>query len=66
MLNLVFDLVSSPAADKRDAEEGFLGKLVLWTQQRVRYSRGLHELRRLSDRDLDDINIVRIDLPELA
>ena len=66
MLNLALALVPSLAADRRDAEEGFLGKLMLWTRQRVRYSRALHELRRLSDRDLDDINIARADFPELA
>ena len=66
MLNLAFALIPSLAPDKRDAEEGFLGKLVLWTRQRVRYHRGLHELHQLDDRDLDDLNIARVDFPELA
>jgi uncharacterized protein YjiS (DUF1127 family) len=66
MLNLAFALIPSLAPDKRDAEEGFLGKLILWTRQRVRYHRALRELRRLDDRDLDDLNIARMDFPELA
>ena len=66
MLNLAFALIPSLAPDKRDAEEGSLGKLILWTRQRVRYHRALHELRRLDDRDLDDLNIARADFPELA
>jgi uncharacterized protein YjiS (DUF1127 family) len=66
MLNLAFALLPSLAPDKRDAEEGFLGKLVLWTRQRIRYHRALHELHQLDDRDLDDLNIARVDFPELA
>ena len=72
MLNLAFALVPSLAPipplapDRRDAEEGFLGKLVLWTRQRVRYHQALRELRRLDDRDLDDIDIARVDFPGLA
>jgi uncharacterized protein YjiS (DUF1127 family) len=49
-----------------DAEEGFLGKLVLGVRRRIRYERALHALHRLDDRDLDDINIARADFPELA
>ena len=66
MLNLAFALIPSLAPDKRDAEEGFLGKLILWARQRIRYHRALHELRQLEDRDLDDLNIARVDFPELA
>jgi uncharacterized protein YjiS (DUF1127 family) len=66
MLNLASALIPSLAPDRRDAEEGFLGKLVLWTRQRVRYHRALRELRRLDDRDLDDLNLGRGDLPGLA
>ena len=66
MLNLAFALIPSLAPDKRDAEEGFLGKLILWTRQRIRYRRALHELHQLDDRDLDDLNIARVDFPELA
>ena len=66
MLNLAFALIPSLAPDKRDAEEGFLGKLILGTRQRIRYRRALHELHQLDDRDLDDLNIARVDFPELA
>ena len=66
MLNLAFALIPSLAADRRDAEEGVLGKLILWARQRIRYHRALHELRQLDDRDLDDLAIARVDFPELA
>ena len=55
MLNLAFALIPSLGPDRRNAEEGFLGKLVLRARQRIRYHRALHELQRLDDRDLDDI-----------
>ena len=66
MLNLAFALIPSLAPDRRDAEEGFLGKLVLRARQRIRYHRALRELRRLDDRDLDDLDLGRGDLPGLA
>ena len=66
MFNLALVLTPSPASDRRDAEEGILGKLVLWARQRIRYHRALHELQRLDDRDLDDIDLARVDFPELA
>jgi uncharacterized protein YjiS (DUF1127 family) len=66
MLNLAFALLPSLVPDKRDAEEGFLGKLVLWTRQRIRYHRALHELHQLDNRDLDDLDLARVDFPELA
>jgi uncharacterized protein YjiS (DUF1127 family) len=66
MLNLAFALIPSLVPEKRDAEEGFLGKLILGTRQRIRYYRALHELQRLDDRDLDDLDIARVDFPELA
>jgi uncharacterized protein YjiS (DUF1127 family) len=67
MLNLALALIPPPGPEKRDAEEeGFLGKLVLWARRRIRYRRALDELRRLDDRDLDDLNLARADFPELA
>lgn len=66
MLNLVFALALSPSSDGPNAEEGFLGKLVLWAHTRIRYERALNELHRLDDHDLDDLNIARVDFPELA
>jgi uncharacterized protein YjiS (DUF1127 family) len=66
MLSLL--LADNPAllGDMRDAKEGVLGKLVLWARQQIRYRRALHELQRLDDRDLDDLDLARIDFPELA
>ena len=66
MLNLAFALIPSLGLDRRNAEEGFLGKLILWGQRQIRYRRALHELQRLDDRDLDDIGLARVDFPELA
>jgi uncharacterized protein YjiS (DUF1127 family) len=66
MLNLVTAYIPALLRDPRDAEEGFLGKLVLWARQKIRYQRALNELHRLDDRDLDDLGIARIDFPELA
>src|SRR5215207_7837811 len=71
MLNLAFALIPGLGVARRDvpppeADEGFLGKLVLWAGERIRYHRALRELRRLDDRDLDDLNLARIDLPDHA
>lgn len=63
MLNLAFALLPSLGPDRRDAEEGFLGKLALWARERVRYRRAPQPLRWLDDRHLD---VARADLPELA
>ena len=37
-----------------------------WVREEVVYLRALVELRRLDDRDLDDMNLGRGDLPGLA
>ena len=66
MLNLATAYIPSLLRDTRDAEEGFLGKLVLWARQKIRYERALNELYRLDDRDLDDLAIARSDFPALA
>ena len=66
MLNLAFALIPSLVSEPRDAEEGFLGKLILRVRQQIRYRRALHELHQLDDHDLDDINIARADFPALA
>jgi uncharacterized protein YjiS (DUF1127 family) len=66
MLNLVLAYIPALLGDTRDAEEGLLGKLVLWARQRIRYRRALHELHRLDDRDLDDLGIGRGDFQGLA
>ena len=66
MLNLVLAYIPALLGDTRDAEEGVLGKLVLWARQKIRYQRALNELHRLDDRDLDDLGLARIDFPALA
>ena len=66
MLNLALTYLPALLGDPRDAEDGFLGKLVLWARQKIRYERALNELYRLDDRDLDDLGIARIDFPDLA
>jgi uncharacterized protein YjiS (DUF1127 family) len=65
-VNLALAYIPSLLRDMRHAEEGFLGKLVLWARQKIRYHRALNELHRLDDRDLDDLDIARIDFPALA
>jgi uncharacterized protein YjiS (DUF1127 family) len=71
MLNLAFALIPGLDAAGRGAppaetDEGFLGKLALRARARVRYHRALRQLRRLDDRDLDDLGLGRADLPGLA
>ena len=66
MLNLISAYLPALLGGPRDADEGVLGKLVLWARQRIRYQRALHELHQLDDRDLDDLNLARVDFPELA
>ena len=66
MLNLAIACLPTLFRDTRDADEGFLGKLVLWARRKIRYERALNELHRLDDRDLDDLDIARIDFPALA
>jgi uncharacterized protein YjiS (DUF1127 family) len=39
---------------------------VPWARQKIRYHRALNELHRLDDRDLDDLDIARVDFPALA
>ena len=66
MLNLALTYLPALLGDPRDAKDGFLGKLVLWARQKIRYERALNELYRLDDRDLDDLGIARVDFPDLA
>ena len=39
---------------------------MLRARQGIRYHRALHELHRLDDRDLDDLDLARGEFPELA
>jgi uncharacterized protein YjiS (DUF1127 family) len=66
MLNLAFAYLPALLGDRSGADEGFIGKLILWARQKIRYQRALNELHRLDDRDLDDLGLARIDFPELA
>lgn len=43
-----------------------LGGLLLRAREQIRYWQALRVLRRLDDRDLDDIGIARADFPALA
>jgi uncharacterized protein YjiS (DUF1127 family) len=66
MQNLAIAYLPALRRDTPDAEDGFLGRLVLWARRKIRYQRALNELHRLDDRDLDDLGLGRGDFPELA
>ena len=66
MPNLAPALILSLSPAKHDTEKHFLGKVVLWVRQQIRYNQTLNELHKLDERDLDDINVARVDFPELA
>lgn len=66
MLNLAIAYLPDLLRDRSDADEGVIGKVVLWARRKIRYERALIELHRLDDRDLDDLGIARIDFPALA
>jgi uncharacterized protein YjiS (DUF1127 family) len=66
MLSLLLAYNPALLGGTRDAKEGVLGRLALWARRQIRYRRALHELHRLDDRDLDDLDLARIDFPELA
>ena len=66
MPNLALALISVPYRSQIDSEEGFLGKLILWGQRRIRYHRALHELQQLDDRNLADIGLARDDIGRFA
>jgi uncharacterized protein YjiS (DUF1127 family) len=61
---LIAVLTSPQGGGGRD--EGLWRQLRAWVGEEVRYRRALHALRRLDDRDLDDLNLGRDDLPGLA
>ena len=50
----------------RQSDAGLWQNLRAWIGEEVRYHLALRELRRLDDRDLDDLNLGRGDLPGLA
>ena len=57
---------SSTLADPRGDDVGLWQKLRARVGEEVRYHLALRELRRLDDRDLDDLNLGRGGLPGLA
>lgn len=66
MLNLFLAMLPAPSPTPDDADEGVLGKLVLWAHDELRYRQALIELGRLDDRELDELAIDRADFPALA
>jgi uncharacterized protein YjiS (DUF1127 family) len=66
MLNLAIAYLPVLLGDRSGVDAGFIGKLILWARQKIRYHRALNELHRLADRDLDDLGLARIDFPKLA
>ena len=61
-------LIATLAGSRDDAGrgEGLWRGLRARVGEELRYRRALRELRRLDDRDLDDLNLGRGDLPGLA
>jgi uncharacterized protein YjiS (DUF1127 family) len=61
-------LIAVLAGSRDDAGrgEGLWRRLRARVGEEVLYRRSLRELRRLDDRTLDDINVARVDFPELA
>jgi uncharacterized protein YjiS (DUF1127 family) len=51
------------ATGKADRAEGRLGR---WVRRQLGYRRALNELKRLDDRDLEDLDLARADFPALA
>ena len=66
MLNLAVAMMPARRPELDDAEEGFIGKLVLWARHQLRYLRSLQALNSLDERDLDALALTRGDLPSLA
>ena len=64
MLNLLLTYLRLEPS--HDHDEGFLGKLALWARWQARYGIAMARLRRLDDRDLDDLGIGPAHLPQLA
>ena len=61
---LIAVLLGSRGGEARD--EGLWRKVRARVGEEVRHRRALRELRRLDDRDLDDLDLGRGDLPGLA
>ena len=60
-------VLAGPSGGGDSGRAGMLWRgLRAWVGEELRYRRALRELRRLDDRDLDDLNLGRGDLPGLA
>ena len=66
MLYLALALLPTPAPDRGEVDEGFIGKVVLWARAQLRYRQGLAQLNRLDSRDRDDLDLAGSDFPALA
>jgi len=62
MLNLAL-AASMLATNKTDRAESRLGR---WIRRQLGYRRALNELKRLDDRDLEDLDLARANFPALA
>jgi uncharacterized protein YjiS (DUF1127 family) len=58
--------VAGPEAAERRTLAGVWRRLERRIREEIRYRRALAELNRLDDRDLDDLDLGRADLPGLA
>ena len=60
-------VLAGPSDGSKSGRAGMLWRgLRARVDEELRYRRALRELRRLDDRDLDDLNLGRGDLPGLA
>jgi uncharacterized protein YjiS (DUF1127 family) len=60
-------VLAGPRDGRKSGRAGMLWRgLRARVDEELRYRRALRELRRLDDRDLDDLNLGRGDLPGLA
>jgi uncharacterized protein YjiS (DUF1127 family) len=60
-------VLAGPSGGSESGRAGMLWRgLRARVDEELRYRRALRELRRLDDRDLDDLNLSRGDLPCLA
>ncbi len=66
-LNALVAALANPTGGSESGRAGMLWRgLRARVGEELRYRRALRELRRLDDRDLDDLNLGRGDLPGLA
>jgi uncharacterized protein YjiS (DUF1127 family) len=54
------------SAANRGAADGLFGRLRTWIAEHARYVRTREELATLTDRELDDIGLVRADIEDIS